>query len=150
VTARDIEVFYDGQCPLCVREMGLLRRLDRRGRIGFVDIAAAGFDATAVGVPWEALMDRIHGRLPDGTLVEGVEVFRRLYALVGFTPLVALTRLPGLAQLLDLTYRLFARNRLRLTGRCRDDGCSHAPALAGAQGPGRAVASGLQGPGVAR
>jgi predicted DCC family thiol-disulfide oxidoreductase YuxK len=119
----DIEVFFDGECPLCMREIRLLRGRDHRQRIRFVDIAAKGFDASSVGVTWEALMDRIHGRLPDGTLVEGVEVFRRLYAAVGFAPLVALTRLPGIAQLLDLAYRAFARNRLRLTGRCASGAC---------------------------
>ncbi len=98
----DIEVFYDGECPLCMREIRMLRRRDHRRRIHFVDIAAEDFDASSVGVTWEALMERIHGRLPDGTLIEGVEVFRRLYAAVGFGPLVALTRLPGIAQLLNL------------------------------------------------
>jgi len=68
-------------------------------------------------------MDRIHGRLPDGTLVEGVEVFRRLYAAVGFGPLVALTRLPDITQLRDIAYHAFAKNRLRLTGRCVDGAC---------------------------
>src|SRR6185369_1471721 len=63
----DIEVFYDGACPLCMREIRLLRGRDHRQRIRFVDIAAAGFDASSLGVTWEALMDRIHGRLPDGT-----------------------------------------------------------------------------------
>jgi predicted DCC family thiol-disulfide oxidoreductase YuxK len=101
----------------------VLRRLDRRQRIRFVDIADEAFDAASVGVTMEALMDRIHGRLPDGTLVEGVEVFRRLYTAVGFGVLVAPTRLPGIAQLLDLGYRWFARNRLRLTGRCADGAC---------------------------
>jgi predicted DCC family thiol-disulfide oxidoreductase YuxK len=119
----DVEVFYDGDCPLCLREIRMLQRLDRRQRIGFVDIAAPGFDAAAVGVSWQALMDRIHGRLPDGTLIEGVEVFRRLYAAVGFAPLVALTRLPGVTQLLDLAYHTFAKHRLRLTGRCTSDVC---------------------------
>lgn len=123
MTDFDIEVFYDGDCPLCVREMRLLRRLDKRERIRFVNIAAESFDRSSVGVTWEALMDRIHARLPDGTLVEGVEVFRRLYAAVGFKSLVALTRLPGIAQLLDLGYRWFAKNRLRLTGRCADGAC---------------------------
>jgi predicted DCC family thiol-disulfide oxidoreductase YuxK len=119
----DIEVFYDGACPLCMREIRMLRGLDRRRRIGFVDIAADGFDAASVGLTWETLMDRIHGRLPDGTLVEGVEVFRRLYAAVGFGPLVALTRLPGVRQLLDVAYHAFAKNRLRLGGRCVDGSC---------------------------
>jgi predicted DCC family thiol-disulfide oxidoreductase YuxK len=119
----DLEVFYDGACPLCMREIRMLRGRDRRQRIRFVDIAADGFDAASVGLSWQTLMDRIHGRLPDGTLVEGVEVFRRLYAAVGFGPLVALTRLPGVPQLLDLAYHAFAKNRLRLTGRCVDGAC---------------------------
>lgn len=119
----DIEVFYDGACPLCMREIRMLQGRDRRRRIRFVDIAADGRDATSVGLSWEALMDRIHGRLPNGTVVEGVEVFRRLYAAVGFGPLVALTRLPGIRQLLDVAYHTFAKNRLRLTGRCGDGAC---------------------------
>jgi predicted DCC family thiol-disulfide oxidoreductase YuxK len=119
----DVEVYYDGQCPLCLREMRMLRRLDKRGRIHFVDITDPGFDPAAVGIAWDALMSRIHARLPDGTVVEGVEVFRRLYAAVGFTRLAAVTRWPGLAQLLELGYRWFAKNRLRLTGRCADQAC---------------------------
>jgi len=119
----DVEVFYDGACPLCRREIEMLRRKDKRQRISFTDIADPKFDATSVGVPWPTLMARIHGRLPDGTLLEGVEVFRRLYAAVGFGPLVALTRLPLLTQLLDLSYRVFAKNRVRFTGRCSDDAC---------------------------
>ena len=119
----DIEVYYDGACPLCMREIRMLRGRDRRQRIRFVDIAAAGFDAEAIGLSWGVLMDRIHGRLPDGTVVEGVEVFRRLYTAIGFGPLVALTRLPGLRWLLDIGYRVFAKHRLRLTGRCADGAC---------------------------
>ena len=123
MTDFDVEVFYDGACPLCLREINMLRRRDHRARIRFTDLAAHGFDADAVGVTWNALMERIHGRLPDGTLIEGVEVFRRLYVAVGFEPLVKLSRAPGVSQLLDLAYHLFAKNRLRLTGRCADDGC---------------------------
>ena len=119
----DVEVFYDGACPLCLREINMLRRRDHRARIRFTDIAADGFDADAVGVTWDALMERIHGRLPDGTLIEGVEVLRRLYAAAGFAPIVTLSRTPGVAQLLNFAYHLFAKNRLRLTGRCADHGC---------------------------
>jgi len=124
VTAFDIEVYYDGACPMCAREIAMLRRLDRAGRIRFVDIAAPGFDAGAVGLSQEALMARIHGRLPDGTLIDGVEVFRRLYTAVGFGPAVALTRLPGVAQLLDAAYAGFARRRRRLGGRCDAQTCT--------------------------
>ena len=120
----DFEVFHDGDCPLCNREIRMLRGLDKRSRIRFTDISADGFDATATGLTWAQLMERIHGRMPDGTLVEGVEVFRQLYKAVGFGPLVAITRWPGISQLLGLGYLLFAKNRLRLTGRCVDDVCA--------------------------
>ena len=120
----EVEVFYDGDCPLCTREIGWLRRWDRRGRIRFSDISANDFDVASTGLSFEALMARIHGRTGDGRMIEGVEVFRRLYSAIGFGPLVTLTRLPGISHLLDLAYRWFARNRLRLTGRCDDKGCA--------------------------
>ena len=114
----DVEVFFDGECPLCAREISMLRRLDQRQRIRFTDIASPRFDAAQLGSTRAELMRRIHARLPDGTMIEGVEVFRRLYAAVGFGTLVRLTRVPGIVQLLDVGYALFAKHRLRLTGRC--------------------------------
>ncbi len=119
-----VEVFHDGACPLCAREMRWLQRLDRYGRIRFTDIADPAFDPASVGKTFEALMARIHGRLPDGRIIEGVEVFRQLYAAAGFPRLAAFTRLPVIAQLLGAGYWLFAKNRLRLTGRCVDGQCS--------------------------
>lgn len=124
----DVEVFYDGACPLCMREIAMLRRLDKQARIAFTDIAAAGFDPSDLGLTQKQLMDRIHGRLPDGTMIDGVEVFRRLYAAVGFGPVVALTRVPGVSHALDAAYGLFAKKRLKLTGRCEPDGACKVPA----------------------
>jgi len=122
----EVEVFFDGDCPLCRREIAFVRRLDRRSRVRFVDIAQPSFDASVTGRTHEELMARIHARLPDGSLVEGVEVFRRMYAAAGLGPLVALSRLPGISHLLEAGYRWFAKNRLRLTGRCDDATCARA------------------------
>ncbi len=116
------EVFFDGECPLCAREIRMLRRMDRSGAIRFTDIADPAFDPASVApdVDRSALMARIHGRRADGTLVTGVDVFRELYAAVGFPRLVAMTRWPGIAHVLELGYRVFAKNRLWLTGRSAD------------------------------
>jgi predicted DCC family thiol-disulfide oxidoreductase YuxK len=122
----DVEVFYDGGCPLCRREIEMLRRWDQRNRIRFNDIASPEFDSKRVGVDDEELMAEIHARLPDGTLIRGVEVFRRLYTAVGCGWLVAVTRWPGVKQVLDFGYGLFARYRLRLTGRC-ETACQSRP-----------------------
>lgn len=120
----EFEAFYDGGCPLCVREIGMLRRWDRRQKIKFTDIQAPDFSAADVGKSFEDLMTRMHGRLPDGTWVTGVEVFRRMYAAVGFRPLVWISRCPGISHLMDAGYWLFARNRLWITGRCSTGTCS--------------------------
>ena len=94
LTDWQIEVFYDGACPLCVREIRFLRRRDRRGRIRYTDISSEDFQAEDYGRTLDAFMAEIHGRLPDGTWIRGVEVFRRLYTAVGLRALVWVTRLP--------------------------------------------------------
>lgn len=132
------EVFFDGDCPLCRREISMVRALDVRRRVRFTDIAASGFDPTGLGRTRAQLMARIHGRTADGGWVEGVEAFRQLYTAlgVGLWPLVALTRLPGIRHALEAAYSWFARNRLRLTGRC-DASC----ALPGRSGSATSAAS---------
>jgi len=119
-----IEVFYDGGCLVCLREVRVLRRLDRQGRIQFTDIDAVGFQAPMPGPALDDLMARIHARTSDGNWVEGVEVFRRLYTAVGLGPLACVSRWPGIAQALDWGYAIFARNRTRWFGRCTTNNCA--------------------------
>lgn len=132
-----IRVLFDGDCPLCSREIRFLKRLDRgRGRIDFEDIADPCFDSGIYGLDTGDVIARIHGVLPDGTVVHGMEVFRRAYAAVGIGWLMAPTGWPGLRRLADLAYRIFARNRLRWTGRscpCKRGSCEAAGVNGGAR-----------------
>ena len=89
----EIRILFDGDCPLCRREIEMLERLDRgRGRVAFEDIALPTFDAAAYGLPARSVHERIHGVAADGRIVEGVEVFRIAYSAVGLGWLVAPTR----------------------------------------------------------
>lgn len=119
-----LELFYDGECPLCSREVAWIRRLDKADRILLTDIAAPGFDSSALGVTHADLMARIHARLPSGELISGVEVFNRTYEALGLNTLATVARWRVVAPLLDRAYEVFAMNRLRLTGRCNDETCS--------------------------
>ena len=123
----DLKVLYDHACPMCRREVAWLNKRDEAGRIFFEDISAPDFDAGRYGVEQAAVEGAIHGVLPDGTLVTGVEVFRRMYTAVGLGWLLAPTRWPLLRPLADAAYRAFARRRVRLgaaLGRgCEDETC---------------------------
>lgn len=124
-----LTVFFDGDCPLCVREIQMLRRLDRRNALRFADIAAPDFDAEEVGRTYESLMAQIHARTSDGRWITGADVFRALYAGVGFGALSKLSAVPGVRQAVNASYRVFAKNRLRLTGRnevCTRETCAPA------------------------
>jgi predicted DCC family thiol-disulfide oxidoreductase YuxK len=113
-------LFFDGDCPFCVREAAMLRRRDGRDGLRFVDIADPGFDPAAAvpGRPLtrEEFSARIHGLHPDGRLETGVGVFREAYRRVGLGWLLAPTAWPILRPLADAGYRWFARNRVRLGG----------------------------------
>jgi predicted DCC family thiol-disulfide oxidoreductase YuxK len=128
VTGWDFKLLYDGECPLCLREVRLLQRLNRKGgRLALEDIAASDFAASDYGRTLQELMGQIHGVDADGTLVTGMEVFRRSYAAAGSGALASFTGWPVLRPVFDALYRWFARNRLRLTGRshvCESGRCA--------------------------
>jgi len=127
----DLTLLYDGACPLCCREVELLRRRDQRHngdqpRLAFVDIDAPDYDPAAHGgISYAEAMGRIHalvGQGPakgggDGEVLRDVAVFRRAYALVGLGWLYAPSGWPLLNRLADGAYGLWASWRLRFTGR---------------------------------
>jgi predicted DCC family thiol-disulfide oxidoreductase YuxK len=110
-----LEVYYDEGCPLCRREVAMLRAMDRGRKIHFIDLESLDPNE---GPGREALMAEIHARTADGQWITGVEVFRKMYEAVGIP--MGLTRIGPIAKALDAIYAVFARNRLRLTGRCTD------------------------------
>lgn len=111
-------ILIDGDCPLCRREAALMRRMDRgRGRLEVVDIASPAFDPSRYGVTLEAVMGSIHGVTADGRCVTGMETFRRAYTALGWGWALAPTGWPVIRPIADAVYRVFAKHRLRLTGR---------------------------------
>lgn len=114
-----IKLLYDGECPLCMREVNFLRKRDAgRGLVMFVDIADDNYTPEAHGgVDFETAMGRIHAVLPDGTLIKNVEVFRRVYEILGMGWIYAATKWPIISPIVDTLYRIWADWRLPLTGR---------------------------------
>ena len=114
-----IKLLYDGECPLCVREVNFLQKKDAgRGIINFVDIADENYDPQQnAGIDFETAMGRIHAITNEGKIIRNVEVFRRVYEALGMGWIYAVTKLPVLGAIADLLYNIWADWRLKLTGR---------------------------------
>lgn len=114
-----IKLLYDGECPFCLREVNFLKNRDGdRGRVAFVNITDDNYQPQAHGgVDYETAMGQIHALLPDGTVIKNLEVFRRVYEVLGMGWVYAATRWPLIAPVVDWLYRLWADWRLALTGR---------------------------------
>ena len=86
--------------------------------MAFVDIADESYTPKAHGgVDFETAMGRIHAVLPDGTVIKNVEVFRRVYEILGMGWIYAVTKLPIIGSIVDRLYGVWADWRLALTGR---------------------------------
>jgi len=114
-----IKLLYDGECPLCLREVNFLQKRDAgRGLVAFVDIADEFYNPEDNGnIDFKTAMGRIHAVLPDGTIVKNVEVFRRVYEVLGMGWIYAITKLPVIGSFADTLYGIWASWRLKLTGR---------------------------------
>jgi predicted DCC family thiol-disulfide oxidoreductase YuxK len=124
-----LTVFFDGACPICDREIALMKRLDRRRQLEFCDFSTQEYDAASSGFAAADLARVIHARWSDGSVITGVDVFRAMWEAVGLGFLARLSRLSLVEPLVLNAYAWFARNRLRLTGRsqsCTGDACRSA------------------------
>lgn len=104
------EVFFDGDCPLCKREINMIRRKDKHHRLILTDISATDFRPPE-GFTLDELMRSIHGKMPTGEYVLGVEVFRQIYRRLGFARTVRFSQTPGIGTLLNAGYFAFAKLR---------------------------------------
>lgn len=114
-----IKMLYDGDCPLCMREVNMLRERNKPyGAIKFVDISSNDYSPEDnEGLDYKTVMGRIHAILSDGTVVRDVEAFRRLYEVVGLGWVYAITKYEPVATVASLAYSFWAKYRLQVTGR---------------------------------
>ncbi|GGB62224.1 thiol-disulfide oxidoreductase [Blastomonas aquatica] len=76
--AQGVTVWFDGACPLCLREIALMRRLDRRGAINFVDVSSP--DALCP-IDQRELLARFHAR-ENGVLLSGAAAFAAMWRAI--------------------------------------------------------------------
>ena len=103
--------WYDGACPLCMREIALMRRLDKRSAITFIDVAEEGVSCP---IDRTLLLARFHVS-ENGTLLSGAAAFAAMWrAIPLLRPIGLAARNPIILAVLERAYLLFLSIRPRL------------------------------------
>jgi predicted DCC family thiol-disulfide oxidoreductase YuxK len=118
-----LQVFYDADCGFCTRSAGLLRRIDRRGRLELIPLQEAGV-AVPDAPPGDRLLDKMHVRDGGRWSVGGAAWLRIAEVVPTLRPLAILARLPFVHPFVEPVYRVIARNRHRISRLLGDDACS--------------------------
>jgi predicted DCC family thiol-disulfide oxidoreductase YuxK len=102
-----VEAWFDSDCPLCRREIAMMRRLDRAGRVRFLDLA------TTTDCPLDPglMLARFHAR-EDGRLLDGAAAFAAVWRQIPLLrPLGLAARNRVVLAGLERLYRMFLRVR---------------------------------------
>ncbi|MEL6666988.1 MAG: DUF393 domain-containing protein [Pseudomonadota bacterium] len=79
MSSPQVKVWFDGACPLCQREIALMRRLDRSGAIDFVDVSE---DADpSCPIDQSELLARFHAE-ENGRVLSGAEAFAAMWRAI--------------------------------------------------------------------
>lgn len=127
-----LEIFYDGSCMVCSTEMQVYRKSNPKGRLRFIDISAADFDAAVYGKSQADFMARMHVRDAAGEFTTGVEAFSTIWQAYPSASVYrlfsTLIGLPGINFLSRFGYAVFARYRHLLPKKnnssCSNDRCN--------------------------
>ena len=104
-------VWHDGGCPLCRREIALMRRLDRRGKIDFVDVMR--LPEALCPIDRATMLVRFHAS-ENGQLLTGAAAFAAMWrAIPLLRPFGLAARSPWILAKLERLYLLFLRLRPR-------------------------------------
>lgn len=118
-----INLLYDGDCPSCMKQVEFLqKRMDEnpqyQGLVAFTNLHDPDYDpALCGGVIFEDGMRHIHAVTRDGEVIAGMDVFRRIYSIVGMQWVYEITTLPLVGEFFDWLYDWFSEYRLRAAGR---------------------------------
>ena len=123
-----LTALYDGNCLICQSTCELMRALDWRNRIEFVNLHDAdGSCERFVALSRERLMSEIHVLDAAGNMYVGFAGTRRMLkeAPLGL-PLWLLLQLPGADAIGQRVYRFIARRRYRINRAFGNDrpGCA--------------------------
>ena len=76
-----LEVFFDGSCPMCRREIAYYQSLDISRRLAWVDVSLKHVTCPD-GYCQTDLLKRFHVRTPDGLMLSGAAGFALMWTFL--------------------------------------------------------------------
>ena len=114
----NLKLLYDGECPICKREICILQKKESHSKIKFVNISSKEFSPFENNnIDYNTAMSQIHAIDCKGNLLVGLPAFAAVYARCQLLVTSTLLRIPFIKRTLKPLYTLFAKKRLWLTGR---------------------------------
>ena len=106
-----VRVWFDSGCPLCTREISIMRKLDWFNRVDFIDVLSTN----ECPIERNELLARFHSQSSDGQLLSGAAAFAQLWrSLPLLRPLGELARIPFVLRVLESLYLKFLVIRPKL------------------------------------
>lgn len=107
-TDRRLSIYYDGDCPLCSKEINFYKTFKGADAIRWVDLCKAPRSFIDTNLDRDAALERFHVRSPDGILHSGGAAFAHMWSVL---PALAVPgrwmRLWPFSVLLEAAYRTF-------------------------------------------
>lgn len=102
-----VEVYFDGSCPMCRREIAVYQNITPDQPISWVDVSKPDTPLPQ-GQSKEQLMARFHTRTAQGELLSGAAAFVHVWGqLPGWRVLAWLAKVPGMLWLMEKAYNGF-------------------------------------------
>jgi predicted DCC family thiol-disulfide oxidoreductase YuxK len=129
-TKKALKVFYDNECPICIRTIITLNHFDSGNRIEFIPLQNNAINEPALkGINPDELLKNIYSVNSKGTVYVGFDTYiKALHTIWYLMPIAWILRVPGIYHLGRSAYKAVAVNRT--TERCTEDNCGYVlPAL---------------------
>ncbi len=105
---KSVTLWYDSACPLCLREIAMMRRLDWRKRIVFIDLMD---NTLTCPLDRDVMLARIHA-CEDGRIISGAAAFAAMWRVIPILrPFGLLARNATMLRTLEMFYIQFLKVR---------------------------------------
>lgn len=113
-----ISVYYDAQCPSCRKDQAWFERI-APGKIRWADLHQHQEELLAQGIEPINALHSLHIRLADGTIIQDIEAYEALFALVWWLrPVNWVLGNSAVKRWVRQRYHAWVAARIEATGAC--------------------------------